>query len=106
MKTGIVLNSNDPETAWNAFRFGNFALAMGDEVRVFLLGSGVEIDHLVGGEFDTGEQVRTLLATGGKIWACRVCLERRKITPSANYAVASMKDMYETVKESDKVVSF
>lgn len=38
MRVGIVLYSNDPETAWNAFRFGVFSLAQGDEVRIFLLG--------------------------------------------------------------------
>lgn len=36
MKLGIVINTNDSETAWNAFRLGNFALAKGDAVRVFL----------------------------------------------------------------------
>ncbi len=46
MKVGIVVNSNDSETVWNAFRFGNFALAMGDEVKVFLIGKGVEVESL------------------------------------------------------------
>ena len=36
MKLGIVISSNDPETAWNASRLGNFALTQGDAVRVFL----------------------------------------------------------------------
>ena len=31
---GIVIYSNDPEVVWNAFRFGNFALKAGDEVKV------------------------------------------------------------------------
>lgn len=26
MKLGIVIYSNDSETVWNAFRFGNFAI--------------------------------------------------------------------------------
>jgi len=28
MKIGIVVNSNDSETVWNALRFGNFALVL------------------------------------------------------------------------------
>ena len=42
MKLGIVIYSNDPETVWNAFRFGNFSRKQGDEVKIFLLAKGVE----------------------------------------------------------------
>ena len=44
MKLGIVLYSNDPETVWNVFRFGNFSLKEGDEVKMFLLAKGVECE--------------------------------------------------------------
>lgn len=43
MKLGIILNTNNPETAWNALRLGNEALSSGNTVGVFLLGSGVEV---------------------------------------------------------------
>lgn len=46
MKLGIILYSADAETAWNAFRFGNFALKRGDATGVFLLGKGVECESL------------------------------------------------------------
>jgi len=46
MKLGVVVYSNDPESVWNAFRLGNFALHGGDEVQVFLLGKGVECESL------------------------------------------------------------
>jgi uncharacterized protein involved in oxidation of intracellular sulfur len=35
MKTGVIIYSNDPETVWNAFRYGNFAIKEGNEVKVF-----------------------------------------------------------------------
>src|SRR3990172_8308349 len=38
MKLGLVLSSNDAETAFNALRLANFSLAQGDGVTVFLLG--------------------------------------------------------------------
>ena len=44
MKLAIVIYSNDPETVWNAFRFGVFARKQGDAVSVFLLGKGVEAE--------------------------------------------------------------
>ena len=43
MKLGIIVNTNESETAWNALRLGNEALAGGNETSMFLLGSGVEI---------------------------------------------------------------
>ena len=42
MKIGIVLNSNDPETAWNACRFGLTAILDGHEPTMFLIGIGAE----------------------------------------------------------------
>ena len=38
MKLGIILNTNDSETAWNALRLGKEALASGNSVSLFLLG--------------------------------------------------------------------
>lgn len=32
MKIALVISGNDPETVWNAFRFGVFALEQGDAV--------------------------------------------------------------------------
>ena len=106
MKLGVVIYSNDSETVWNAFRFSNFALAMGDEVRVFLLGKGVESESLDRGEFKVTEQIETFSKNGGKIFACGTCLEIRQLKPSGAYTVSTLKDIYEIVKESDKIVTF
>jgi len=35
MKFGIIINTNEPETVWNAFRFGTTSLLMEHEVKVF-----------------------------------------------------------------------
>ncbi len=106
MKVGIVIYSNDSEAVWNAFRFGNFALAAGDEVRAFLLGKGVEFESVGTDTFKAGEQVQTFDKTGGKIFACGVCLDIHGIKPSGIYTVSSMRDLYAIVKESDRVVTF
>lgn len=57
MKLGIVVYSDDSETGWNAFRFGNFTLAMGDEVNVIFLGKGVEYKSLGTDTFNVTEQL-------------------------------------------------
>ena len=106
MKAGIIVYTDDAEAVWNAFRFGNFALAMGDKVKIFLFGKGVEIDSLDVDKFDVTEQVNTFLDTGGAIYACGTCLEIHELKASERYKVATMKDIYEIIKESDKVVTF
>src|SRR3990172_7719945 len=41
VKIGVLLSSNDPESAWNAFRFANTARDGRHDVRVFLMGNSV-----------------------------------------------------------------
>ena len=106
MKMGIVIYSDDSETVWNAFRFGNFALAMGDEVRVFLIGKGVECESLDTEKVEVTEQLQVFIDGGGKIFACGTCLEIRQIEAPQGSVVATLNDIYEIVKESDKVVTF
>lgn len=62
---GIVVYSNDVETVWNALRLANYSKKEGDEVSVFLLGKGVEVDKLVKENKDVDEQVKKLLDSGG-----------------------------------------
>ena len=106
MKLGIIIYSNDPETVWNAFRLGNFAVKAGDEVKVFLLGKGVECELIDTDKFKVSEQIKELVAGGGKIFACGTCLKIRHRSGSAVCPLSSMQDLYDLIKTSDKVVSF
>ncbi len=108
MKVGVVIYSNEPETVWNAFRFANFAVAMGDEVKIFLIGKGVECRPLVmdKDKFKVTEQLQTFLDHSGKVFACGTCLEIHQLKAPEAFTVATLKDLHEIVKESDKIVSF
>lgn len=106
MRIGIVIYSNDSETVWNAFRFGNFALKESDEVKVFLLAKGVECESLDTDKFKVTEQMRSFVDNGGKIFACGTCLKVRQSEGSGMCPMTTMKDLYEIVKESDKIVTF
>ncbi len=105
MKLGIIINTNDPETAWNALRLGNKALVAGSNVRVFLLGSGVEIDSIENETFDVGGTFRELLDRGGDITACGTCLEVRHQQADV-CPISTMADLVEMISDSDKVVTF
>lgn len=106
MKMGIVIYSNDAETVWNAFRFGNFALKERDEIKVFLLGKGVECESLDTEKFNVTEQVHSFVDSGGKIFACGACLKIRHSEGSKMCPLSTMKDLYDIIKESDKVLTF
>jgi uncharacterized protein involved in oxidation of intracellular sulfur len=106
MKVGIVIYSNDSETVWNAFRFGNFALKEGDGVKVFLLANGVECELQDTDKFKVTEQMQTLVDNGGEIFACGSCLKIRQSEGSEVCPLSTMKDLHEIVKGSDKVVTF
>lgn len=109
MKLGIVIYSNDPETVWNAFRFANFVLTMGDELRIFLIGKGVEVvapELLDTGKFKVSEQLQTVFKMGCRVFACGTCLEIHQLKAPKGFTVSTLKDLYEIVKESDKVVTF
>ena|SRR3989338_3082466 len=106
MKLGIVIYSADSETIWNAFRLANFALKEKDLVKVFLLAKGVECDTLDTAQFKVTEQMQSFVEGGGKILACGTCLKIRQKGESELCPLSTMKDLYELVKESDRVLTF
>ena len=106
MKISIILNTNEPETVWNAFRFGNEALSKNHTVKMFLLGKGVEIENVKDDKFPLLEgSVKKLIKNNGAISACGACLKIREkeigICP-----VSAMEDMLKIVEEADKVLVF
>lgn len=106
MKLGIVIYSSDAEAVWNALRFANFALKEGDSVKIFLLAKGVDYELLDSDQFNVKEQIRSFLEKNGKIFACTTCLKSRQSEGSETCPMSTMRDMYEIVKESDKVITF
>ena len=106
MKLGIVISSNDPETVWNAFRLGSFALGQGDAVHVFLLGKGVECESLDTEHFAVTKAMQELAGRGGKIDACGTCLKLRNAGAGEVCALSTMEDLYRLTRESDRVLTF
>lgn len=106
MKLGIVIYSNDTETVWNALRLGNFALYKGDEVKVFLLAKGVEVESLPSDKFNLQEQMRVLIDKGGEIMACGTCLKMRQSEGTELCPLSSMADLYDMITNSDKIITF
>lgn len=106
MKIGVIISVNDAETCWNALRYANFSIGQKDEVKVFFMGKGVEYQKVSTEKFDTVEQAGKFLGSGGKIFACGTCIRSREQAGSEMCPISTMKDMYEIIRESDKVVTF
>lgn len=106
MKIGIIVSTNDPETCWNALRYANFCLGQKDEVKIFLIGKGVEYQKISTDKFNTIEQAEKFLKGAGKVYACSTCIKSREQEASEMCPISTLKDMYEIVRDSDKVVSF
>ena len=107
MKIGIILNTNDAETCWNCFRFGNEALKNNHSVKIFLLGKGVEIENVKDDRFPLLEgSIKKFIKNSGVILACGTCLKLRGKEESNICPVSAMEDMLKLVEESDKIVTF
>ena len=106
MKLGIIICSTDAEVVHNAFRLANFSLKEGDQVKVFLLASGVEYESLNSEKFNITELAQKLLVKGGEILACSTCLNLRKQDSTELCPLSTIKDLYELVRDCDKTVTF
>ena len=105
MKLSIVLNSSDPETAWNALRLGNAALDAGHEVSVFLMGSGVEVEGIESQKFNVSEVLNKFAKSKGDLFACGTCLKVRQ-QEAGVCPVSTMPQLVKLIADSDKVVTF
>lgn len=105
MKLGFIIYSTDAETVWNAFRLGVFSLKQGDNVKAFLLAKGVECEKLVNDKFNVPEQMQLFVDEGGEILACGTCLKIRNSEGSDLCPISTMKDLYEMIRDSDKIIS-
>lgn len=105
MKIGIIISQTDPETVWNALRFANTAILEEHQVKIFLLGKGVEIESIEGDKFNVKDQLGKLNQLGGTMLACGTCIKSRNMQFEV-CPILTMKDMLKLVVESDRVLTF
>lgn len=106
MKLGIILQTNDPESAWNGLRFANIALTQGHEVRVFLMSAGVEVESITHPKYNASAQLQNFIANQGTVLACGTCIQGRNQAESESCPISTMLDCLNMVEWADKVVTF
>ena len=105
MKLGLVIYATDAETLWNCFRLGVFALKAGDKVKAFLFAKGVECESHTAEPFNVKQMMQTFVDEGGVILACGTCLKLRNSQGTQLCPLSTMKDLYELIRDSDKVIA-
>lgn len=103
---GIVLYSNDEETIYNALRLAIYSQEWDNQVSIFLLGKGVELEGLVGKNADIKSQVESFVDLGGVIMGCQTCFQSRQQSESKICKVSCIQDLYDLVKKNQIVLTF
>ena len=103
---GIVINSGDAETVWNALRLATLSQSKGDTVVIFVLGKGIDVFLKENKDFDILSLSTSFVAKGGQILACGTCVKLRGTDEVKTCTISSLVDLYEIVKRSKKVLTF
>jgi sulfur relay (sulfurtransferase) complex TusBCD TusD component (DsrE family) len=106
MKYLLILNSDHPETVWNAFRLASAVLSRGHQVTVFLLGPAVEVERLGDERFNVHRLLRRFDELGGVTLSCGTCLRIRQREASEWCPVSTMDDLVRLSEEADHVLVF
>ena len=106
MKLGIIINTNNPETDWNALRLGSTALDAGHKVSVFLIGSGVEIEKIKDDKFNVTELLKKFARRKVNLLGCSTCMGLRHQEEAGVILKSNLTDLMKIIAESDKVVTF
>jgi uncharacterized protein involved in oxidation of intracellular sulfur len=105
MDLGIILETNDSEKVWNAFRLANTALDAGHPVETFLLGDGVVAPELEHEKFNPHGVMIKYTNNGGTLFACGTCMDSREIEPDDLRPRSTMADCLRIVEEADQVLT-
>jgi sulfur relay (sulfurtransferase) complex TusBCD TusD component (DsrE family) len=106
MKIGIMIETNEPEKAWNGVRFGNAALKQGHEVKIFLMSAGVEIEGIVQEKYNAKKQIDEFVNNKGIVLACGTCIKNRNQKESDVCPISTMIDCIKMVEWADKMITF
>jgi sulfur relay (sulfurtransferase) complex TusBCD TusD component (DsrE family) len=106
MKFGIIIETNDPEKAWNGVRFGNASLKKGHEVKIFLMSAGVEIESITHEKYNAKQQLDDFVKNKGIVLACGTCIKARNSAGTEVCPISTMNDCIQMVEWADRTITF
>ena len=105
MHLGLILETDDAERVWNAFRLATTALEAGHTVETFLLGDGVTAPDLDHPSYNPHGVMRKYVGEGGALMACGTCLDSRALEPDDLRPRSTMADCLGLVERADEVLT-
>jgi uncharacterized protein involved in oxidation of intracellular sulfur len=106
MNIGIIIETNEPEKAWNGVRFANTALKKGHHVKIFLMSAGVEIESITHERYNAKHQIDDFVRSNGTVLACGTCIKSRAQEESDVCPISTMTDCLDMVEWAEKVITF
>jgi uncharacterized protein involved in oxidation of intracellular sulfur len=106
MKYAVIINTKEPETAWNALRFASQTLSRGHSATLFLLGPAVEIQDIQHQQFNVQRVLQRFLELGGQALSCGTCLRIRNRDASEVCPVSKMDELVRLTEEADRTLVF
>jgi sulfur relay (sulfurtransferase) complex TusBCD TusD component (DsrE family) len=106
LKIGVIIETNEPEKAWNGVRFANTALKQGHNVKIFLMSAGVEVESIVHEKYNAKKQIDEFIQNKGTVLACGTCIKLRNQKESDVCPISTMMDCLSMVEWADKVITF
>jgi sulfur relay (sulfurtransferase) complex TusBCD TusD component (DsrE family) len=103
---GIILETKEPEKAWNAFRFANTSLKRQHSVKLFLMREAVECEEIRDQKFNVHVEMMKFVQLDGVLYACGACLKSRNLELETICPISTMNDCVDLVEWSDKVLTF
>ncbi len=74
-------------------------------MKAFLLAKGVECERHVEEPFKVKKIMQSFVDEGGEILACGTCLKLRNALGTELCPLSTMKDLYEIIRDSEKVIT-
>jgi len=106
MNLGIIIETNEPEKAWNGVRFGNTALKQGHDVKIFLMSAGVEIETITHQKYNAKKQLDEFVQNNGTVLACGTCMKSRNQDETDVCPISTMVDCVNMIEWAERVVTF
>ena len=106
MKIGVIIETNNPEKAWNGIRFANTALKQKHEVQLFLMGAGVEAESITDEKYNVRDQLHAFIDQQGTVLARGTCIRSGNQKESNACPISTMIDCLNMVEWADKVITF
>ena len=105
MKVAMIICQETPEVIWNAFRLANMMLEGMEDVSIFLNGPSVKYEQSDSEQFPLKELAKIFTLSEGQLFACGKLLELHGVK-EGYHKRGTQKNLYDLVKESDKIVTF